>query len=240
MAEEMEVRIIDVYDVADASYVSDVNGRKENVVNDVADVNKDVADGNEGKDNDVRVSDVNDVADVNAFTYVNESKADLRARMIARMREKNSRIADVADVNDSKGKLQDSNGDNSGDKMSEWKQEVCGCLGQKPFGCGNCDVCLLGWCCGCWLVKKNAKNMGRGDGLLCCLLSMCIPFIPVFIMRLEAREKYGIEGNPGDDFVCSFCCTSCINCQTAMQIREEGDNKDFIYLQNCNDLCFHC
>ena len=46
--------------------------------------------------------------------------------------------------------------------MPEWKQGVCGCL-------GDCDVCLCGYCCPCLLVKRNADDLGK-EGLLYCLL----------------------------------------------------------------------
>ena len=238
----------DVNDVASVNYVAkvkqgkvnDVTGVNEGKDNDVADVN-DVTDFNEGNDNDV--ADVNDFAGYPPpppyRKYdANEDKGVTRARMIARMRAGgHPDVNDVADVNGGKDKFEDimkqkHQRDNSG----EWKQEVCGCLGKEPFGFGNCDVCLLGWCCGCWLVKKNAKNMGRGDYVLCCLLSMCVPCIPVFVMRSEARKRYGIDGSTVDDAICSLCCRSCVNCQTATQIREEGDNKDEIYFQTCNDF----
>ena len=100
--------------------------------------------------------------------------------------------------------------------MPDWKQGTFGCF-------GDCEVCLCGYCCGCLIVKRNADDMGRGDGLLCCLLSLCIPCLPVFVMRSEARERYGIDGSTVDDAVCSFCCSSSVNCQTAVEIKERGD-----------------
>ena len=102
--------------------------------------------------------------------------------------------------------------------MPDWKQGVCGCF-------GDCDVCLCGYCCPCLLIKRNADDLGK-EGLLCCLLSCFIPCIPIFILRTEARERYGIDGSTGNDAICSFCCGALVNCQTAHEIKERGDHRE--------------
>ena len=90
----------------------------------------------------------------------------------------------------------------------------------KPFSYG---LGCFGYCCGPCLVKRNADDLGK-PGFLYCLLSCCIPCVPIFILRQEAREKYGIEGSTGEDALCSFFCASCTNCQTAVEIEGRGDH----------------
>jgi Cys-rich protein (TIGR01571 family) len=47
-----------------------------------------------------------------------------------------------------------------------------------------------------------------------------MPCIPALLLRQEARERWGIEGSTGEDVAVSFCCTPCVNCQTAVEIKE--------------------
>jgi hypothetical protein len=44
-------------------------------------------------------------------------------------------------------------------------------------------------------VYQNAENMGK-SGVLCCLLGCILPCIPSFLLRGEARERWGIEVRP--------------------------------------------
>merc|ERR1711890_43262 len=99
-------------------------------------------------------------------------------------------------------------------KMSEWKQGLFGCF-------GNCGVCCFGYCCSCCQVYKNAESLGK-SGILCCLLSMVLPCAPTLLLRQEARDRWNIEGEVGSDVAAAFCCTPCVNCQTAVEIEERG------------------
>ena len=54
---------------------------------------------------------------------------------------------------------------------------------------------LCGSCCTPCLIYRNAEDLGK-SGLLCCLLSCVFPCIPLFLLRSEARERYGIEVSP--------------------------------------------
>merc|ERR1712241_616023 len=103
-----------------------------------------------------------------------------------------------------------------GNMSGQWKQDTFGCF-------SNVGTCCFGYCCGPCLVKRNADDLGK-PGFLYCLLSCCIPCVPIFILRQEAREKYGIEGSTGEDALCSFFCASCTNCQTAVEIEGRGDH----------------
>jgi len=88
---------------------------------------------------------------------------------------------------------------------------------------GDCETCLCGACVPCCLIKRNADDMGK-SGWLCCLLSCIFPCIPIFILRQEARERYGIEGSTAGDAVCSMCCGGLVACQTGAEIKERGDH----------------
>ena len=65
--------------------------------------------------------------------------------------------------------------------------------------------------------------MGK-SGLLYCLLGCLMPCIPTLLIRQEARERYNIEGDTAGDVGTAFCCTACVMCQTAVEIKERGDN----------------
>jgi len=99
--------------------------------------------------------------------------------------------------------------------MSEWKNGMCGCLGD----CGTC--CCVSWCFPC-AVYRDANDLNK-SGLLCGLVSCFFPCIPVFLLRGEAREKYGIEGSTAGDAMGAFCCTACVQCQIGSEIKERGD-----------------
>ena len=105
--------------------------------------------------------------------------------------------------------------------MSSWKQEIL--TASEPVGCG---LCWFSLCCPCLLVKRNADDMGRGDGLLCCLLQLCLPNIPICVMRAEARERYSIDGSTCNDIICSCCCAPAVNWQIAVEISERGDGRN--------------
>ena len=97
----------------------------------------------------------------------------------------------------------------SDSNMAEkWKNGLCGCMGD----CESCKLPFSFWiinkaleslscfeltgCCGTFchscLIYKNAESLNK-SGFLCCLLGCFFPCIPLFLLRSEAREKYGIE-----------------------------------------------
>ena len=55
----------------------------------------------------------------------------------------------------------------------------------------------------------------------------CLPplhgCVPVFLLRGEARERYGIEGSTAGDACAACCCMPCANCQTGAEIKGRGD-----------------
>ncbi|XP_040575439.1 cornifelin [Lepeophtheirus salmonis] len=97
-----------------------------------------------------------------------------------------------------------------------WKQSLCGC-------CGDMETCCCGTFCGLCFTYQQAENLGK-PGILYCLLSCIFPCIPIFLLRGEAREKYGIEGSTGEDAMTAFCCGPCVQCQTGTEIKERGDS----------------
>eukprot|EP00094_Tigriopus_californicus_P008616 TCALIF_08304-PA protein Name:"Similar to cnfn-a Cornifelin homolog A (Xenopus laevis)" AED:0.16 eAED:0.16 QI:37/1/0.5/1/0/0.5/2/0/70 len=68
---------------------------------------------------------------------------------------------------------------------AEWKQGTFGCL-------DDCEICLCGSFCTCCLICRNANDLGK-SGLICGVLSCFFPCIPLFCLRGEARERYGID-----------------------------------------------
>jgi len=63
--------------------------------------------------------------------------------------------------------------------------------------------------------------MGK-SGVLYGLLSCIFPCIPIMLLRGEARERYGIEGDTGTDAVASLCCGSCAMCQVAVEAKQQN------------------
>ena len=63
-----------------------------------------------------------------------------------------------------------------------------------------------------------------------CIADKCYPLFDTlvippaeFLLRQEARERYGIEGSTAGDALASFCCGPCVDCQTAAEIKGRGD-----------------
>jgi len=103
--------------------------------------------------------------------------------------------------------------------MSEgnaWKQGLCNCFGD----CGIC--CCASFCSPC-LTYQTANDLGK-SGLLYMVLGCIMPCIPALLLRQEARERYNLEGDTAEDVGTAFCCTSCVMCQTAVEIKERGDS----------------
>ena len=92
--------------------------------------------------------------------------------------------------------------------------------------CGDCSVCLCGTFCVPCLICTNAEGMGK-SGLLYNALACIMPCLPTLLLRQEARTRYEIEGTTVGDIAASWCCTPCVNCQTAKEIemreQEQGD-----------------
>eukprot|EP00096_Caligus_rogercresseyi_P011829 TRINITY_DN478_c0_g1_i1.p2 TRINITY_DN478_c0_g1~~TRINITY_DN478_c0_g1_i1.p2 ORF type:complete len:103 (+),score=16.65 TRINITY_DN478_c0_g1_i1:288-596(+) len=96
-----------------------------------------------------------------------------------------------------------------------WKQGICGC-------CGDMEVCCCVSFCTYCSIYSQSENLGK-PGILYSLIACVFPCIPIFLLRSEAREKYGVEGSTVDDALCSFCCGACVMCQTGVEIKERGD-----------------
>ena len=78
-----------------------------------------------------------------------------------------------------------------------------------------------GYCCLPCQMGKNADRLGESS-FLYCILTCCIPCVPIFLLRGKARERYGIDGGTGEDALCSFCCGACVSCQIANELDERG------------------
>ena len=78
-----------------------------------------------------------------------------------------------------------------------------------------------GYCCLPCQMGKNADRLGESS-FLYCLLTCCIPCVPIFLLRGKARERYGIDGGTGEDAMCAFCCGPCVSCQIANELDDRG------------------
>merc|ERR1712066_687460 len=84
--------------------------------------------------------------------------------------------------------------------------------------CGDCSICLCGTFCVPCLICSNARGLEK-SGLLYNILGCILPCLPTMMLRGTARDKYHIEGNDMQDALLSWCCTPCVNCQTAVEIK---------------------
>merc|ERR1719232_99489 len=89
--------------------------------------------------------------------------------------------------------------------QNEWQDKELECF-KDPMNM------ICGWCCPLCMVCDNAKRLGESWPLYC-VLAYCFPVCTIFMIRKKTREKYGIEGSPGKDCLCSCCCGACVNCQ---------------------------
>merc|ERR1712002_1165457 len=93
---------------------------------------------------------------------------------------------------------------------SDWSKGMFDCM-------SSFTTCLYGSCCGLCMVYETAEGL-QESGILYCLLACCItPCVPVMMLRMNAREKYNIEGSTSDDAIMACCC----NCCTAIQVYQE-------------------
>merc|ERR1712241_137967 len=88
---------------------------------------------------------------------------------------------------------------------SDWSKGMFDCMSTPT-------TCLYGWCCSCCMTYETAEDLGE-SGLLYVLLSCITPCVPVMMLRMNAREKYNIEGSTTDDALWSCCCTCCAGIQ---------------------------
>merc|ERR1711970_1167936 len=99
---------------------------------------------------------------------------------------------------------------------SDWKQGMFGCF-------DDIGICCCGMCCNPCITYQTAEDLGK-SGILYLLLGCVAPCIPALLLRQEARSRYNIDGETGDDVLMSFCCTACVTCQTSAEIKGRGDS----------------
>ena len=83
--------------------------------------------------------------------------------------------------------------------------------------------CCVSFCFPC-AVYRDAEALNK-SGIFFGLISCFFPCIPTFLLRGEAREKYGIEGSTCGDAMCSFFCNRCVQCQIGNKIEERENLK---------------
>jgi Cys-rich protein (TIGR01571 family) len=95
------------------------------------------------------------------------------------------------------------------------------------FDCfDDVQLCLLGWCCPCYLFGQNAEQITGEEKIPSCvkyaLLSYC--YLGCLIhkpQRQAIRSAYNLEENPSD-FISTCLCSSCANCQEARELKLRG------------------
>ena len=70
------------------------------------------------------------------------------------------------------------------------------------------------------MICSNARALGK-SGLVYSLLACIVPCVPMFLLRQEASKQYGIKSEVGEDAAMSWCCTECVNCQLAAEIKAQ-------------------
>ena len=70
------------------------------------------------------------------------------------------------------------------------------------------------------MICSNARSLGR-SGLAYNILACIVPCVPMFLLRQEASRQFGIRSEVGEDLALSWCCTDCVNCQLAAEIKAQ-------------------
>ncbi len=95
----------------------------------------------------------------------------------------------------------------------EWERGVFGCT-------SNWKTCMLGFCCPCFLMYKNAKRVDPDNAMLHCC---CLGATSLMLMRREMRLWYGIKRDTKEDCIYVCWCCYCVNCQIANELDARGD-----------------
>ena len=75
----------------------------------------------------------------------------------------------------------------------EWKQFIFFCW-ESPLSC------VIGWCFPCLLSCSNARHLDKQGVVYSCFSCCNTPFAN-FLLRDEARKKFGIKGSDLEDLV---------------------------------------
>ncbi|XP_064181639.1 cornifelin homolog [Anguilla rostrata] len=98
-------------------------------------------------------------------------------------------------------------------KPNQWSSDVCDC-------CEDMGICCFGfWCPWCLSCKISSDF---GECLCLPLLDGCCGGIvpPVTLtLRTAIRERYSIQGTVCNDCCVTTCCTWCVWCQMARELK---------------------
>merc|ERR1711994_851245 len=93
------------------------------------------------------------------------------------------------------------------------------------FGCFNSlGNCMCGWCCGPCQVGETASRMGESYPLFC-LLTCCVPCVPLFLLRKQLRDTHNIDGDAAGDCCAAWCCVCCVSVQMANELDDLNVSK---------------
>lgn len=95
-----------------------------------------------------------------------------------------------------------------------WRHGIFGCF-------DNCNLCLLGYFCPCYVIGKNAEAFGESCGIYgCCSIIVLFRLILQTVLRGKIRERAGINGSILQDCCYVYWCTCCALIQETNELRE--------------------
>ncbi|CAF1020084.1 unnamed protein product [Adineta steineri] len=100
-----------------------------------------------------------------------------------------------------------------------WKSGIFDCF-------QDINLCLLGWCCGCYLHGQNAEKLGDDKKINACVKYACLSMCGLCCLihkprRQKIRTNYNLEEKPSD-LLATCCCSACANCQEAKELNAHG------------------
>ena len=88
-------------------------------------------------------------------------------------------------------------------------------------------ICLLGWCCSCYLYGQNAEQIDGSNKISACIGYACAQMCCAGCLlhkpkRQLLRATYNLEEKPSD-LLASCCCAACAHCQEAREMQVRGE-----------------
>ncbi|KAM8890451.1 cornifelin-like isoform 1-T2 [Synchiropus picturatus] len=112
--------------------------------------------------------------------------------------------------------------------MADWSSGLDDC----HKDCKSCWLMICCPCCSaCWFTKKYGKNPGILLFDLCSLGFLNYLALPLCVapaslaLRIDMRQKYGLEGSIFKDLATTCLCLCCSWCQMAREVEHQKNNK---------------
>merc|ERR1712066_1093369 len=95
----------------------------------------------------------------------------------------------------------------------EWNHGTFSC-------CDDMGTCCFSYWCGCCQIYNTAEELGKSGCLYLLMSCFITPCVPIMLLRTEARKRYDIQGDQGNDALCACCCGFCTLVQTVQEVKE--------------------